>query len=199
MDINTRVKFVHMFYRFRRYNWACWSWLYRWIFQSAYVDVQLPSNLTPEEATEDMDILTWTKDSVKELWDSIGLAQWVQHCLVAIRGVKPQPKGALDCDDYSEWAESVLDPKYRPRKWCLSWVDSDDELQGHAMCMGQDPETGEYFHIGNWGYMGTYPSFRAMVEATLERAGAKRVVAWAILKRNLFPESMGLALPEAEE
>lgn len=199
MKIDTKVKYVQTFYKFRRYNWAVWSWLYRWIFQFSYGGTRLPSNLTPDEASEDMRILTWTKDAVKELWDSIGTAQWVQYCILQLRAGQDQPPGALDCDDYSEWAETVLAPQYKPKKWCLSWVDADDKIQGHAMCMGRDPGTGEYFHIGNWGYMGPYPSFRAMVEATLERAGAKRVVAWAILKRNLFPESMGLALPEAEE
>jgi len=195
MTPSLKVRAVRAFYKPRRYLWAVLSWVYRAVFHRKYSKVELPHHLSADEASDHMEALTWTKDAVQELWDSMGTAHWVQHCLNEIDAGRGQPEGALDCDDFSAWAVAVLDPKLKPQIWCLSWVLPEGDIKGHAMCMGRDVETDEYFHVGNWGYMGPFGSFDAMVRATLKRAGAQDIVAWATLSGDLFPSETGLTYP----
>lgn len=151
--------------------------------------------LTTEEATEKMKLLTWTKDSVKELWDSVGDPCWVQHAIAEIELGNKQPEGSLDCDDFSVWAaNSVLD-KYDPVIWIFSWV-SDNKLMGHAMCLCH--LDGEYFHIGNWGPSRNFSCLREACEDILTKYDDSSPIGWALLTKNIWPIAWGTGLPGKE-
>ena len=69
-----------------------------------------------------LNLIKWTKDGTKELWDSCGSPHWVQHVIDEIDSGARQPKGALDCDDFTSWAVHVVGKKYEPRIFSFTWV-----------------------------------------------------------------------------
>ena len=194
--MGAKIWWVRKCYRLRRWWWATWSHIYIWLFQRKYAHVPLPTDLTPLEVAAEMRVIKWTKDGTKELGDSIGSAEWFQYLLNVVNETKEQPKGAVDCDNFAMWAYKVLDQKYAPYLLCLSWRDEDGGLHGHCVCGGVGPESGEFFHVGNWGYMGGHASLGALLRATVKRAKGTGIIAWAILNDNLYIEKCGFSFPE---
>ena len=84
--------------------------------------IPLDVNLSPEAAWKRMKGLVWTKDGYKELFDDIGSAHWVQHCINQVRRGHEQPHGALDCDEYSAWAMETLHHRYCPLLLSVSYI-----------------------------------------------------------------------------
>ena len=170
--------------------------MYRFLFHRKYRKYFLASGyLTAEEATKNMELLTWTKDSVRELWDSVGEPGWVQYAINKCEEGCSQPVGSLDCDDFSVWAVNALQERYTPVIWIFSWI-SGNKLMGHAMCWCVRPN-GKYIHIGNWGMSREYESLREACEDILTRYDCSTPIGWALLTKNVWPITWGLGLPNS--
>lgn len=187
------------FYVVSIYWWCLWSRAYRWLYHRKYRCYSTPVGtggcLTVEEANQKMELLTWTKDGIRELWDSIGSDGWVQYAINCLEEGKPQPKGALDCDDFSFWASRALQPKYKPVIFIFSWL-SDNKLHGHAMCWIE--LDGSYVHIGNWGQSKSYDSLKPACEDILDKYSKSEPVGWALFTNDMWPITWGTGLPGKE-
>ena len=181
-----KIWFARVFYVVAIYWWCLWSRAYRVLFQRDYRQTTfLDSHLTAKEACEKMGLLTWTRDGARELWDSVGDPGWIQYAINRLEKGHPQPKGALDCDDFSVWASNVLSDEYKPVIWVFSWM-SGGKLSGHAMCWCSGSE-GKYFHIGNWGMSREFNSLREACEYILFRNDDAVPVGWSLLTKDLWP------------
>jgi len=191
-----KVRLTKKFYVVAIYWWCLWSRLYRYLFHRKYQNECVPVGyLTLDEASQKMSLLTWTKDSVKELWDAVGSAEWVQHVLTCIDKGEGQPNGALDCDDFSYWAAQALQKHYNAVIFSFSWV-SGNKLMGHAMCWCE--VDGGYVHIGNWGQSAKYDSLRSACEDILKNYNKPQPIGWSLLTNNLWPIDWGVGLPDGE-
>jgi hypothetical protein len=156
--------------------------------------------LTLAESLSKMSRLTWTKDGLTELYDSVGSPGWVQYVLNRVEQGYLQPNGSLDCDDFSSWAAYVLQERYNPVIFVFSWA-RNKELMGHAMCWCEHPDGG-YVHIGNWGLSNKYDSLRPACEDILSRYSnmnsKAEPIGWALLTQNLWPTLWGVGLPSNE-
>lgn len=191
--------FLQRFYIVGIYWWCLWSRAYRWLFHRKYQQYSTPVDkggcLTIDEASEKMEKLLWTKDGLKELWDSVGSDGWVQFVLNSVEDGKGQPPGALDCDDFSFWATRVLQPRYKPVIFIFTWM-SGKKMHGHAMCWC---ETGTgYVHIGNWGKSKEYDSLLPACEEILSKYNDSSAVGWSLLTNDLWPICWGTGLPGKE-
>ena len=184
------------FYVVAIYWWCIWSRVYRFIWHHKYKSMAVGPYLTTEEASKKMELLTWTKDGVKELWDSVGSPGWVQYAISEIESGNTQPKGSLDCDDFSVWAANSIQERYNPVIWIFSW-ESDSKLMGHAMCLCQS-ESGSYFHIGNWGPSEEFSCLREACEDVLTKYDSSTPIGWALLSKNIWPIRWGTGLPSKE-
>lgn len=178
-----------------------WAKTYRLMHHKKYEDVELQTGLTPIEAQEQMNKLTWTKDGFREAWDSVGSPHWVQHCLNEIDAGREQPEGALDCDDFTSWAVNVIDPKFDPLFFGQGWAKVENgrktgKLIGHAVCVIKSPANGKLLHVGNWGRRGPFAN---LTEVGEDVAGSKRgtghPVAWCVYTKDLKLVAKGDDLP----
>lgn len=166
------------------FAWKCrlyllWSKFYRWLYHREYKNkTTLMKGIDPQAAVLLMAKLKWTKDTPKELWDAVGSPYWVQYCIDQISDDKPQPEGALDCDEFSSWAASCLNPNLYPVVLNVFWKNKDG-FSGHHVCMFRN-ESG-YYHTGNWGQSGPFPSEGTVIENIIKRKEAE-LVGWAIFE-----------------
>lgn len=181
-----------------------WAKVYQWLHQRRYLDTSLPKNLTPIEAQIKMDKLRWRPDKAKEAWDAVGSAGWVQHCLNKIESGKPQPDGALDCDDFAAWAIKTIGSKYYPKFFGQGWhaknrngTDS-FKIQGHAVCVIQD-EKGKFFHCGNWGINGPYDNLTDASLDIIRRVDGGSAFAWCLYDKNMKLIAQGSGYPGEDE
>ena len=158
--------------------------MYRYIWHRKYSNVELRNNLTPSEANEIVNTLHWSADGPWALWDACGSPHWTQFAINEVASHGTQPFGYMDCDDFSIWCAHVIDKKYYPRIFTFSWLDHDNELKGHAMCLVRQKD-GRICHVGNWGIFGPYTNLLQACEAILRINGAKAAVGWAILDHAL--------------
>jgi hypothetical protein len=176
------AKFLYVI-MFRLRLYFLWSKLYRLFFQRKYAKIPLESKLSPEEATNRMKLLTWTKDSFKELGDAIGSPKWVQHCINERLAGNPQPKGSLDCDEFGVWAAACLDGKLFPAVLNVFWKGK--KFSGHNVCMylvGTD-----LYYTGNWGNIGPFTIFKDVILDIVKRgAGPEgQLVGWSLFSPSL--------------
>lgn len=178
-----------------------WSNIYRFLYQRKFIKVQLPASITPTEAQKKMNLLTWSPDKAKELWDSVGSPHWVQHCINEIEAGKKQPPGALDCDDFASWATNVIANVYRPVYLCQGWQIKDStgaetaKLAGHAICIYKGVDTKGYFYCGNWGNIGPFTSVNSLIKDMLKRADGGSAVTWAAYDKQLNLIKTGNGIP----
>jgi hypothetical protein len=149
-----------------------WSYLYRFLFQRKYNQYKLETYYDLRALENVFKSLKWTKDSTKELFDSCGSAHWVQYCLNQIKNTGIQPEGALDCDDFSNYAISTLwqyknAHPYKLSLVCVSYKKSPKFLKGlsgHMVCLIEitqelpNLEINKFYHISNWGLKGPFDS-----------------------------------------
>jgi len=195
---------MQRFYRVGLWWWKWWSMLYRWLYHRKYSKTLLTGDLTPAEIQGDLDLVTWTKDGTRELWDSCGSPHWVQYVIDDIKAGKPQPKGALDCDDFTSWACAVVDENYEPRVFSFTWVGqtfdedgtSKHKIQGHAMCLLKQKESDQLFHIGNWGLSTSGSDLQKLCVDIMTRANASLAIGWALMDTKLNVLEYGTKLPD---
>jgi len=199
-----KVWTMQRFYRVGLWWWKWWSMLYRWLYHRKYSKTLLTGDLTPAEIQGDLDLVTWTKDGTRELWDSCGSPHWVQYVIDDIKAGKPQPKGALDCDDFTSWACAVVDENYEPRVFSFTWVGqtfdedgtSKHKIQGHAMCLLKQKESDQLFHIGNWGLSTSGSDLQKLCVDIMTRANASLAIGWALMDTKLNVLEYGTKLPD---
>lgn len=184
------------------YRW--WSLAYRWLYQHRFLSVKLNTNLEPEEAQKKMNTLIWRRDGAKEVWDSMGSPNWVQHCINEVAAGRNQPAGALDCDDYASWACHAIDPVYEPMIFSISWhpiihrSETTKYVTGHAVCIFK--RDGQYWHCGNWGTFGPWQSLHDVgshISGARKRTGMP--ISWAILNKNIKVIDSGYGLPAQQK
>ncbi len=141
--------------------YPAWAKTYRRLSQKKYNGVDLDLGLSPREAQNKMNTISWHRDTWREAWDSVGSPQWVQHCIDEVGKGNPQPAGALDCDDFTSWAVNVIDPIYEPFFFGQGWSPIKGNVvsfksTGHAVCVVRMKDTGKLYHCGNWGFIGPF-------------------------------------------
>lgn len=188
-----KLKLARKFYRAALVWWKYWSYLFRWLFHRRYEDIRLGRQLTVGEVLESFMLLTWTKDSFRELGDACGSPHWTQYAINCVRAGRTQPRGGLDCDDYSIWAAHVIDQSYKPQLFLAAWM-KDGQLKGHVMCLCRVDET-TFFHIGNWGKTRNYTYIEDAANDIMRWTGASDFVGWAILDKELNYQIGGTGLP----
>jgi len=198
-----KIWIIQTFFRIALFWWKYWSKIYRFLYQRRYSVYKLPNNISATRACKEMKKLTWTKDGTKELWDVCGSPNWVQYTINQIDAGKQQPKGSLDCDDFTSWAVSVLHEKYNPRIFTFMWVGKSfdtkeskysNKLHGHAMCLCTD-KNGKIFHIGNWGKSKQAENLKTLCNNILKKTNGTNPVVWSILDKKLNVLEYGAGLP----
>ena len=192
-----KLRLARFFYPLAISYWSMWSRAYRFLWLRKYNDVVLDVHMTPSEANEIVNKLQWTADGPWALWDACGSPQWVQFAINEINDGRRQPDGYLDCDDFSIWCANVIDKRYYPMVFTFSWLDRNNKLKGHAMCLTRQKD-GRICHVGNWGIFGPYTHLRQACEEILNIHGTKHAVGWALLDSSLTVLSCGSALPSEE-
>lgn len=183
------MRFWKLMYRlvFGAKLYFTWSHIYRLIHHREYM-LSIPiGKMSPEHLDRQMKKLTWTRDSFRELWDAIGSPHWVQYCINIITTINRQPPGALDCDEFSVWAASVLLDKYRPVVLNIVWKKPkvDKTPKGHHVCMYVDDRG--YFHTGNFGTHGPFTSRSSTIVDVLHKVkrNTQDLVGWATFTPDL--------------
>lgn len=189
-----KVFLARLFYPVALVYWKYWSKLYRSLFHRKYRNIELEKNLNLVQASEKMKTISWTKDGIRELWDSCGSPQWVQHVINEKEKGNLQPKGSLDCDDFSSWAMAVVDKRFYPCLFTFSWLDDEKKLNGHAMCLTRNKD-GNIVHIGNWGVSKPYKNLREACEDILVMYHTDIAIGWALLDKDLNILKWGKNLP----
>jgi hypothetical protein len=192
----TKIKIwlAKFFYPVAIWYWPKWSKIYRWLWQREYKDIKLDENLSPVQANEKVRKLTWRADGAWALGDACGSPHWVQYALNKVVAGLPQPKGYLDCDDFSSWCVDVVDRKHDPRIFTFSWMSKDGKLAGHAMCLVRQKD-GRVYHIGNWGLYGPYMNLREACSVILTKKGSNEPIGWSLFNKDLKKLQCGRGLP----
>tara|TARA_R100000008_G_C3585415_1_gene171867 strand:+ start:1148 stop:1804 length:657 start_codon:yes stop_codon:yes gene_type:complete len=175
-----------------------WSKLYRWLYHEDYKNIPIAWKLTPEQADEKCQTLTWTKDSAKEMFDAIGSPHWVQHCIDSVKFTGSQPPGALDCDEYASWCAVALDNRLCPMILSVSYMNTwEGSLKpgGHNVCVYLNRKTNEIYHIGNWGICGPYSSLESVVRDICYSA-RKELIGWALYDSDLNLRRFSIQYPK---
>jgi hypothetical protein len=193
--LTVKTFIIKLFYPVALIYWKYWSGLYQFLYHRKYKDIELSQDLNLVQAQEKMDMITWTKDTSKELWDSCGSPHWVQHAIDEIAVGAPQPKGSLDCDDFSIWALNAINKNFFPRIFTFTWLDYKGKLHGHAMCLTRNKD-GSLVHIGNWGVSRPYRNLREACIDILKMYHSDKPIGWALLNKNLSITRWGRDLPE---
>lgn len=175
--------------------WRAWSQGYRKLYHDMYDNVVVQKGLTLTDVESSMGVLHWTPDGLKELWDACGSPKRVQYMLNQIASGKPQPLGALDCDDFSIWAAHAIDRNFYPRILCFAWVEKETcNIKGHTVCLLRQ-EDGRMFHVGNWGTSKPFQNLREVCLDMMERRNAEESIGWCLLDKNLSILKCGVELP----
>ena len=189
-----KLKFCRLFYPLALYYWQIWSWVYRKTWHRKYDRYALETGLSPLEVHERLKLLTWTSDGPKELWDAIGSPGWVQFAIDEVAGGNPQPKGGLDCDDFSSWAVSAMSYSYTPFMFSFAWLDKDSKIKGHAVCVFRTTD-GVFHHVGNWGLSGGCYSLRDLYNELTSRCDFTHLIGWCTLGFDLFIDEISVDPP----
>jgi hypothetical protein len=206
-----KIWMVQRFYRVGLFWWKWWSKLYRWLHHRKFYYIPLEENLKPAQVQNKLHLVKWTKDGPKELWDSCGSPHWVQNVIDEVHAGQPQPKGALDCDDFAMWAVHSVGKKYNPRIFSFTWIGTTldpyggekKKIQGHAMCLIteknriRDPKA-RLYHIGNWGKSQYRFSLKGLSTDILKNTGSTQAVGWALLDKDLNVLKYGVGLPDED-
>ena len=175
---------LRLFYGLGIRYWLAWSKLYQWLHQRGYrkTDPIMQWSIKPAEAQRRMDTVTWTADGAKELWDAAGAPQWFQHLVNEIRSGKPQPPGAVDCDDFAFWAANMVTHGSTPVVIAVGWLDAKGKMRGHVVCCCSEVKPNRsYYHIGNWGRSDNYRTRQHVAKDVYTRAEGTKLVGWAVM------------------
>ena len=182
--LKVKIFFIRNFYIVGLVWWKHWSRFHRKYVEDDYDFVTLPDGWDPETAGLVLTLLRWQPDGGKELWDVCRSAEWVEYCIKNVEEGFDQPSGALDCDEFANWAVNVLDHKYLPCMLTVAWVSSTKEILGHVLCIGRHND-GRLFHLGNWGHHGGFISLRSLCKDIMDKTSSNEFVAWGLLDAEL--------------
>lgn len=175
--------------------WRNWSKVYRRLHHKRYNYVTLERELSLTKVQEKLAKLKYTPDGLKELWDACGSPKRVQYILDEMAKGRPQPLGAMDCDDFSCWAANVIDRNFHPRILCFSWVDPETcEIRSHAVCLLRQPD-GRLFHISNWGTSKPLNNLREVCVNMLNKSNSEESIGWCLMRKDMAIIEWGLELP----
>ena len=97
------------------------------------------------ELTKATATLTWTSDP----WN--GKLDLIKHPTYMQEAIDKHPLNAGDCDCFAAYMCVALDKsQLSDEQWFATayWVDNDQKIQGHAVCVYRVKE--DWFYIGNW-------------------------------------------------
>lgn len=187
-----KLWFCRKFYRVAIEWWRLWSKAYRKIWHGKWKGVPLPALSTPQAVAMEFRKLRWVGDSAQELWDACGSPRWVAHCLAEVNAGRPQPAGALDCDDFASLASSVLEKYFAPMLLTVAWLDEKGALQGHAVTAVRLPVNQGVTYVDQGGVRATVSHVGQLVNMVLPLRYARdrgveppQLVGWALLTPEL--------------
>ena len=174
--------------------WVQWSFVYRWLYHRKYKKLApMPLGLPLAEVEALLDKLTWKPDSFREMWDSCGSPHRVQYVLNEINAGRPQPEGALDCDDHSVWAANVLAGSFSPKLLTVVWITKEGTVAGHCVCLCSTP--GGLFYIGNWPKSQLLSNLHDVTKDIILRARATEIIGWSVLSKEMKVQAWGRGMP----
>lgn len=178
------MKLLKLGYKIAMYSryYSLWSKLYRFLFQRKYKKVKLKQYNTLESIEKLFSKLSWKKDGIKELWDSIGTPEWVQYCLDEIEKTGKQPQGSLDCDDFSCYAANAYILRCNEIAYLMSIAYKKlptKKISGHMICVIKR-KNGTYAHISNWGLFYGFKSLEDVVDDIIKND--KQLIGYSLIE-----------------
>jgi len=177
------VKYLHLLVHYCRI-YSAWSKIYRFIWQRKYKNVKLKTGLSPEKVSRLMSRIEWKPDGLRELFDAVGSPNYVQYCLNQILLGKEQPNTSLDCDDFAIWGLNVINEKYDPLFFTVSWFKG-WRANGHAVCLYRSIDNKELYHLGNWGIRGPFASIDEVINDMLMLVDADELLGFSIYEKRM--------------
>lgn len=179
-----KFKLAKTFFRVMLWWIVVWSRIYRFFAQpkGKYNKTPLNENLSPFEAWQIIKKIEWREDDWRVLNNVIHRPEYVQSVINTKRVFGYQPDGSMDCDDFAVWCANVIDDKYSPCILMVSYQKPDGTLSGHAVCLVQDMNTKEYYHVGNWGIHGAFQTLGDAVRHIMDQS---KLIGWAAFSKDL--------------
>ena len=172
-----------------------WSKLYQAIYHRKFRNIVL-TEMTPLTAESTLRLIEWRPDRWKEWGDVVGSPHWVQYCLNTVKEGRPQPEGALDCDDFALWSAQCLSTDYEPLYFTTSWMDMAGKFTGHAVCVFfRGPLRKLLYHIGNWGTRGPFPNLRSISKKMIDMSGGIEPIGWSLYTKDMKLIDFGKGMP----
>lgn len=191
--------FTQKFYRIALWWWKWWSYTYRFFFNFKYRNIRVKNNRFATDVNEDLKKLVYTLDGPKQLWDACSSPKWVQHCLDVYYPGKPQPKGPMDCDEFSVYAANAMATDYNPHMMTIAYIKPGGKLSGHAICVYMEGKyldgAAKLYHTSNWGRRGPFVDLGEVVKSVTFEMGSE-LVAWSLLDKKLNHIKHGTTWPK---
>ena len=148
-----------------------WTRSWRRVLDSRYKHYrdQIPHYNTAEEAHRDLlGVLDYKPDPLGGQFDVMREPGWVEfnRRLAIKHGIMAQ--SYLDCDEFATWIAEAL-PRYNPKLMSVAFM-KNDKPTGHLVALWDvmtdlPTATRAYYHGGNWGVRGPFPSLKAAIES----------------------------------
>ena len=170
------LKILKFFYPLVTALYLWWSRRYRWLFLYSYASIPVPRYKEPQEVLELTQKVKWRKDGFLQLYDVVGTAQRFQFILNELQSGGVQPDLACDCDDFAAYCCEALHPHYHPHMFLVAYR-KPSGLGGHAVCTFtyKSVNGADLYHIGNWGMVGPFSTYRALAEGIAKTVGAELI------------------------
>jgi len=178
---------------------SLWSWLYWVLFDRAYRKIPVKKHEDFKEAVEDICRLRWVNDGLRELTDVIRHPGWVEVNRQRVASGRSQLPGALDCDDFALWLAASLQDFWNPLLLFVNFMETREGKErrgGHAVALIRYGD--EYYHLGNWGTWGPFPSITEVITSIANPVFDRRLVYWAIYDAKLQQRMRGDSLRDVE-
>lgn len=95
--------FTYWYLKLRVYK--TWSNIYRWLYERKYKSVVIPTFPSLHEIAKLLDGKKWRADGFFQLFDVISTPE---RAYMVLSGKEPQPKLALDCDEFMIFAVHAI-------------------------------------------------------------------------------------------
>jgi hypothetical protein len=193
---------IVLFFVFRLRIYSFWSKIYRELYHAKYSDPDsgfyspLQQELDTVQAQNLMNLVKWTPDGVRELWDAVGSPHWFQHILNMLHEGGKQPSGSVDCDEFAIWAANSVSRTVTPHMLSVCWISENPtkkglrfKASGHNVCVCRGVRDGKffYYHIGNWGRSRNFGDVEGVINDVVIRANKDKnhLIGWALWKPDL--------------
>jgi hypothetical protein len=188
---------IVLFFVFRLRIYSLWSKVYQAFYHDRYSNPESPLyapihfDLLSQNAQNLMNLVRWTADGPRELWDAVGSPHWFQHILRTIQEGGKQPSGAVDCDEFAIWAANVVKKDSAPHMLSVSWISENPTKKGlrfkgggHNVCVCRGERDGKsyFYHIGNWGRSRNFGDVEGVINDVLVRGNRDKnhLAGWAL-------------------